>query len=228
MTTHTHERPARSDARRNRERLLDSAREVFREDGVDARLDEVARRAGVGIATLYRHFPSRDALVDALFAERVEEYLAAAEAALSRGDGWSGLRGLLEATLEFQSGDRVLKQAFLSHPPGDGTVSASRQRTRALFRRALDRARAEGSLRADFRLSDLTVALWSFWPVVDATAEIAPHAWRRHLHFLLDGMRAESATPQTTPPLGQRQVVAATERLRAQRFPRRPGPPRRA
>jgi AcrR family transcriptional regulator len=220
-------RLARSDAQRNRARLLAAAREVFGADGVDARLDEVARRAGVGIATLYRHFPSRDDLVDALFAERVEEFLGVAESALATGDAWMGLCRLLETTLEFQSGDRVLKQVFLSHPHGEGALDESRRRMRELFARALDRAHAEGVVRADFGPADLTIALWSFGPVVDATEAVAPGAWRRHLHWLLDGIRAGAATPQDVPPLDEARLAEATARLRELRFPRRPGPPRR-
>jgi AcrR family transcriptional regulator len=223
----TGQRVSRSDATRNRARLVAAAREVFGLDSVDARLDEIARRAGVGIATLYRHFPTRAELVDAIFAERVEEYLVLADAALTGDDAWAGLCRLLEVTLEFQSGDRVLKQIFLGHPPGEGARDAFRGRMRDLLRRAVDAAHAEGTLRADFGPADLTVALWSFWPVVEATDTIAPEAWRRHLHWLLDGLRPRAATPQTTPPLDERQLAAASQRLRLQRFPRRPGPPRR-
>ena len=222
------ERGSRRDARRNRTLLVASAREVFAERGVEARLDEIARRAGVGSGTLYRHFPSREALVEAIFAERVDEFLAIAEAALVETDAWAGLVGFLEATLEMQSSDRVLKEIFLRYPPGEGRLAETRQQMRQLFEQLLERAHDQGALRPDFTFPDLALLLWSFAPVIDATAEAAPSVWRRHLHWLLDGLRPESATPQTEPPLDDEQLADAMRRLREQRFHRKPGPPRRA
>jgi AcrR family transcriptional regulator len=218
---------SRRDARRNEKLLLASAREAFAEDGVDARLDEIARRAGVGIGTLYRHFSTREALVEAIFAERVEEFLAVAETALARPDAWLGLVGFFEAMLEMQSSDRVLREIFLRYPPGDGQLTEARQRMRQLLERLLARAHEDGVLRSDFGFPDLTLLLWSFAPVIDATAETAPNAWRRHLHWLLDGLRPDAATAQTERPLDDGQLTTAMRRLREQRFQRKPGPPRR-
>ena len=152
----------------------------------------VARVSGSG--TLYRHFPTREALVEAIFAERVGEFLAVAEAALVETDAWAGLVGFLEATLEMQSSDRVLKEIFLRYPPGEGRLAETRQQMRQLFEQLLERAHDQGVLRPDFGFSDLALLLWSFAPVIDATAEAAPSVWRRHLHWLLDGLRPESAT----------------------------------
>ncbi|MDX6521492.1 MAG: hypothetical protein QOF08_2097 [Gaiellales bacterium] len=210
----------RRDAQRNNTLLVAAAREVFAEQGVAARLDEVARRAGVGTATLYRHFPTREALVEAIFAERVDEFLALAESALRQGDAWTGLVGFLETALELQRGDRVLKEIFLRYPAGEGRLAEARRHTRRLFGELLDRAQAQGDLRADFTVADLSLLLWSFAPVIDATAETAPNVWRRHLHWLLDGMRAGAATPQVEPPLDDVQLDAAMRCLREQRFQR--------
>lgn len=218
---------SRRDAQRNHVLLVASAREVFAERGVEARLDEIARRAGVGIGTLYRHFPTREALVEAIFAERVGEFLAVAEAALAETDAWVGLVGFLEATLEMQSSDRVLKEIFLRYPPGEGQLAETRQQMRELFEQLLTRAHDQGVLRPDFGFPDLALLLWSFAPVIDATAETAPNVWRRHLHWLLDGLRPQSATPQTEPPLDDEQLTEAMRHLREQRFHRKPSPPRR-
>jgi AcrR family transcriptional regulator len=201
--------------------LLGAAREVFAEQGVEARLDVIARRAGVGVATLYRHFPTRADLVEALFAERVDELLVVAQSALAEADAWAGLVWFLEAMLELQRGDRVLKEIFLRYPPGEGRLARARQEMRQLFEQILARAREQGSLRADFTVSDLTMLLWSFAPVMDATAEASPRVWRRHLHWLLDGLRAESATAQTEPPLDDEQLSKAMQCLRERRFQRR-------
>src|SRR3954451_25314715 len=104
----------RSHARRNHELLVAAAREVFGERGVEASLEEIARRAGVGVGTLYRHFATRDALVEAVFERRLGEFAALGEAASKTPDGWLAFPGLLERILEMQAGGRVVKGA----PPG--------------------------------------------------------------------------------------------------------------
>ncbi len=131
--------------KRNHDLLVAAAREVFAEKGVEARLDEIAHRAGVGTGTLYRHFPTREALVEAIFAERVGDLLALSEAALAAPNAWDGLVGFLEAMLELQSGDRVLKEIFLRYPPGEGRLAEFRAQMRELFAQLLERAHAEGA-----------------------------------------------------------------------------------
>jgi AcrR family transcriptional regulator len=207
-------RGVRRHARRNHELLVGAAREVFAEQGVDAPLEAIARRAGVGIATLYRHFSTREALVEAIFERRLGELVTVAEAAAAESDGWRAFTGLLERTLELQAGDRVLKEMVLRYPPPPTRLASARQDLRRLFERVLDRARDEGGLRADFTFADLAVVLWSFAPVMDATAGIAPNAWRRHLHLVLDGLRADAANAHTEPPLSDDQLLAAMRSLR--------------
>jgi len=214
----------RRHARRNHELLVAAAREVFAERGVDASLEEIARRAGVGVGTLYRHFANRDALVEAVFERRRGEFVAVAEAAADEPDAWLALVGFLGRMLEIQAGDRMLKDVFLRSPPGSGRVEAARTEMRRLFEVVLDRARAQGSLRADFEFSDLALLFWSFSPLIDATADVAPSAWRRHLHWLLDGLRAEAATPQPEGPLTAAQFEAAVEALRSRRLGGRRAP----
>jgi AcrR family transcriptional regulator len=209
---------ARRDARRNDELLVAAARELFSEHGVDVRFDEIARRAGLGTATLYRHFPTRAALVEAIFAERVDELLSLAAASLAQPDAWLGLVSFLEAIFELQGDDRVLREIFVRYPPGEGLLAETRLQMRAIFEQLLQRAHDEGALRTDFGVPDLAILLWSFAPVIDATAEAAPNAWRRHLHWLLDGLRPTAATPQGEPALDEEQLAAAMGRLREQRF----------
>ena len=208
---------SRADARRNRALLVSADRNMFTERGVDARLDEIARRAGVGIGTLYRHFPTRESLVEAIVAERADEVLGLAETV--QPDAWTGLVEFLEAMLELQRRDRVLKELFVRYPPGEGQLAETRRRLRRLFDRLLA-GHEQGTLRADFGVSDLALLLWSFAPVIDAT-EAVPNAWKRHLHWLLDGLRQTAATPVSEPPLNDRQLKEAMRRLREQRFAQR-------
>jgi AcrR family transcriptional regulator len=210
----------RSHARRNHELLVEAAREVFAERGVEASLEEIARRAGVGIGTLYRHFATRDALVEAVFERRIGEFAAFGEQAADEPDGWRAFTGFLERILEIQAGDRLLKDVLLRSSPGEGHAEQARAEMRRSFEGVLERAHAHG-LRADFAFPDLALLLWSFSPLIDATAEVAPAAWRRHLHWLLDGLREEAATPQAEPPLSGEQFQAAIQAFRSRRLGRR-------
>jgi AcrR family transcriptional regulator len=218
------QRGKRRDARRNHELLVAAARQVFGEQGVDASLEEIARRAGLGIGTLYRHFTTREALVEAIVERRIGELVAVAEAAAREPDGWGGFVRFLERTLELQAGDRVLKDILMRYPTGAGRLASAREELRGLFEQVLARAREHGTLREDFVFADLALLFWSFAPLIDATAEVAPNAWRRHLHWLVDGLRVEAATPHAEPPLTDEELRAATQTLREQRLGRRHAP----
>jgi AcrR family transcriptional regulator len=217
----------RRDARRNHELLVAAAREVFAEQGIDASLEEIARRAGLGIGTLYRHFATREELVAAIVEQRFGELGAVAEAAAGEPDGWSAFVHFLERTLELQAGDRVLKDVLMRYPPGAGRLASAREELRALFEQVLVRAREQGTLRDDFTFSDLALLFWSFAPLIDATAEVAPNAWRRHLRWVLDGLRVDAASPQTEPPLSDEELRAAMHALRELRLGRRDAPARK-
>ena len=221
------QRGQRRHARRNHELLVASAREVFAEQGVEAPLEEIARRAGVGIGTLYRHFTTREALVEAILEERIGELLALADAAAADPDGWNALVGFLNNALELQARDRVLRALLLRHPLGEARFASAREDLRRRFEQLLEAARKQGALRADFTLSDLALLFWSFTPLIDATAEIAPTNWRRHLRIVLDGLRAEAATAQAEPALTEAQLRRATQALHAQRVHRPPSTPSR-
>src|ERR1700737_4909484 len=99
-------RPLRRDAQRNRELLVAAAREVFAQRGVDVALDEIARRAGVSIGTLYNRFPTRAALVEAVFVDRLEAVVALGEEALLMADPWEGFVHCLQGICELQAADR--------------------------------------------------------------------------------------------------------------------------
>jgi AcrR family transcriptional regulator len=202
----------RSHARRNHEVLVATAREVFAERGVEASLEEIARRAGVGIGTLYRHFATRDALIEAVFERRIGAFVAIAEQAADEPDAWQAFTGLLEQMLELQSGDRMLKDVLWRSAPGAERAESARAQLRGLFEQVLERAHAQGRLRADFGFPDLAVLLWSFAPLIEASGEVGSNVWARHLHLVLDGLRADSATPQSEPPLSDETMRVLRER----------------
>jgi AcrR family transcriptional regulator len=203
----------RRDAARNRAKLTAAGREVFAEQGPDASLEEVARRAGVGIGTLYRHFPSREALAEEIFAAHIDEVVGAAEAAAAADDAWAGLVGFLEHVLDLQARNLPLRGLFLRHSGGRG-IAERRRLIVPLLERVLERGREQGVFRDDLAFGDLSLAMWSFAPVLEATSQVAPDVWRRHLRILLDGMRPDAATPQEVPPLAGRRLERAIDTLR--------------
>jgi AcrR family transcriptional regulator len=208
----------RRDAARNRAKLTAAGREVFAEQGPDASFEEVARRAGVGIGTLYRHFPSREALAEEIFAEHIDEVVSAAEAAAAEEDAWTGLVLYLEHVLDLLARNLPLRGLFLRH---SGGLAAERRRLiLPLLEQVIARGKEQGVLRDDLAVGDLSLALWSFSPVLEATAGVAPNVWRRHLRILLDGMRPDAATPQEVPPLAGRRLERAIDQLR-ERYHRR-------
>ncbi|MEA2254810.1 MAG: hypothetical protein QOG35_855 [Solirubrobacteraceae bacterium] len=213
----------RSHARRNHELLVAAARDVFAEQGVDAPLEAIARRAGVGIGTLYRHFSTREALVEAIFERRIGDLVAVAQAAADEPDAWAAFVGFLERTVELQAGDRVMTEIVMRYPLRPESLAGARADMRRRFEHILDRARAQGDLRPDFTFADLALLLRSLTPVIHATAGVAPNAWRRHLHLLVDGLRADGATPHAQPALSDAQLRASMRSLREQPLARRGG-----
>src|SRR3954468_15265900 len=143
------ERPLRADAERNRARLLDAARELFAERGLDVSMDEIAHHAGVGVGTAYRRFGSRDELIGALFEARMEEYVALAEDALREPDAWAALARFLERSIAMQAADRGLKDLVFSHSHALDRVVRVHARMLPLVETIVERAQAAGALRPD-------------------------------------------------------------------------------
>lgn len=206
----------RRDAEQNRAKILGSARALFSAYGVDAPLEDVAARAGVGIATLYRRFPSREALLAELFAAEFEQNHQAADAALGFEDPWQGFCFYLERICEMQAGDLGLREALTIALPGDRRLEASRVELREKMQRIIGRAQVQGTLRKDITPEDLAFVAWANSSIVAATASVAPKAWRRFFALILDGLRTANASELPQPPLTQRQLFRAL--TRAQRL----------
>jgi AcrR family transcriptional regulator len=203
-------RPLRRDAQRNRDAIVAAARQVFCDHGLEAPLEEIARRAGVGIATLYRRFPSRVELLDAVLAQTVQAHVEVAEQALATDDPWDGFAYYLEETSRLQAANRGLNDVMGMRFPRATAVEAAKARLFDLVAQVVARAQQSGQLRADLTLEDLAFLNWANARILQAgRAAGAPDAWRRHLGFLLDGFRADRAHPLPQPPLSPRQVHRA-------------------
>lgn len=193
----------RSDAVRNREALIDAAREVFGEQGLDAPLDEIARRAGIGNATLYRRFPTRADLVLAVFADRMDENLDAVAAALEITDPWEGFAAFVQALCLMQVRDRGIADLVTMDLSTTPDIERSRSAALRGLHTLAERAKAAGVLRSDFASEDVVVILMANAGLVRSAYAAGPKASARFVHLLLDGLRASSASEGPRPPSRQ-------------------------
>jgi AcrR family transcriptional regulator len=193
------ERPLRADAERNRQRILEAARQLFASRGLAVTLDDIAHHAGVGVGTAYRRFPDKEALIDALFEDRIDELATMAEDALAQDDAWDGLATFLERGLALQAADRGLHEVVLGSVHGRGRLARARERMKPPIDELVARAQASGNLRGDIDPTDMPLIHLMLGAVVDYTREVAPDAWRRFLTIVLDGLRAHRETPTALP-----------------------------
>ena len=198
----------RADAFRNRAAIVEAAGEMFAADGMDVPLDDIARRAGVGNATLYRRFPTRGDLVVAVFAERMAEHLGAVEAGLADPDPWNGFASYIRTAAAMQARDLGIADLVTM----DVSVAAEIERLRS---RAFDglvelvvRARSAGALRADFTTEDVVILLMANAGLVERAHGVTAEASARLIHILLDGFRAQATSESPPPPSPRRMRVA--------------------
>ncbi|WP_436764423.1 TetR/AcrR family transcriptional regulator [Streptosporangium sp. V21-05] len=181
----------RVDALHNRERILGAAREAYATLGLGVPMAAIARRAGVGVATLYRRFPTRESLITEVFADQMEACVSVVDDALADPDPWRGFRTVIEKVCAMQAANRGFTAAFLTAFPD--AVDHERERVRAErgFAELTRRAKATGRLRADFEQADLTLLLMANSGIVAESAEDALTASRRLVAYLLRSFQAD-------------------------------------
>jgi AcrR family transcriptional regulator len=182
-------RPLRADARRNRERILDAAIEVFSEQGVDAQIDDVARRADLGVGTIYRHFPTKDALITELVRQKFRAFCENAREALTDdGEPFEVFAGLLRRNATFCSRDAAVQHALSASGEAAWTNAQTEideliGLTDALVRRAQD----AGTMRPDVSATDIPMLMCG---VSSTMAHDFPgFDWHRHLELVIDMLR---------------------------------------
>jgi AcrR family transcriptional regulator len=190
----------RADAERNRLRVVEAARQVFAEQGLDAPMNEVARRAGVGIATLYRRFPTREGLIASVFAEKMSAYAAAIEDALADADPWRGFCAYIERVCGMQADDRGFTEVLTLTFPTAEAFEAKRHESYVGFSELIARAKGAGRLRPDFSTEDLVLLLMANAGVIAATGDAAPDAWRRLVAYMTQAFAAGHAEPLPPAP----------------------------
>jgi AcrR family transcriptional regulator len=179
-------KPLRADARRNRERILAAARKVFAKHGAGAQMDDIARAAGVGVGTVYRHFPEKQALMGELVAAKFRTFADNAERALEVEDPWEAFAGLLRENAALCARDIGIQQAMLREPATWSLAALELMRLRDLATQLIVRAQKAGVMRQDFTVDDIPMLMGG----LTATMAVSQYDWRRHLEIILDGIRA--------------------------------------
>ncbi|MEU1305778.1 TetR/AcrR family transcriptional regulator [Streptomyces shenzhenensis] len=188
----------RADAERNRDRILAAARRLFAAEGLGVSMAAVAREAGVGKATLSRRFATRDELINAVFADRMDGYVTAVAQALADPDPWHGFTGYIHAVCAMQAADRGFADVLTMTFPAAKALEARRTEAYNGFLALIDRAKDSGHLRADFTSQDLVILLMANAGVVGATGDAAPDTWQRLVAHML---RSYAAPGAPLPPL---------------------------
>jgi AcrR family transcriptional regulator len=208
MNPLTSDRPRRADAERNRARILQTASELFADRGLDASMPELAERAGVGVGTLYRAFPDKDHLLGAVVAQRYQWFAEQVETAAEAGDAWTAFSEVVCLGAALHVKDRAFQQC-VRRVMTVAEVREARERTLAAMQRLIERAQAQGAMRADVTAEDVPMLLSGIGASRDAVPGLA---WERHLAIVLDGLRAEGARTLPCTPARGAQLDAVSSR----------------
>lgn len=183
--------PSRKDAARNHARLLDSAKRLFGSRGLAVTLKDVVRDAEVGVGTVYRHFPTKDALVAALFAGRLRQEVEPARATAEAGDAWRELVDYLEETMRPQESNRGLRALMCPAGSVFEAVRECKAEINPHFEQVIELAHSQGSLRPDCTARDIAHLRVALVGIMDASPDDALDFYRRHSVLFLDGMRTD-------------------------------------
>jgi AcrR family transcriptional regulator len=212
------DRPLRVDAERNRQRILAAAADVFAARGRGVSLDDIAAAAGVGVGTVYRRFPDKDALIEALFEEKIRGIEELARSSLKIEDPWEAFSGFMRGMCRLQAQDRGLKEALMSADRGHERLSAARDTIAPVASQLLTRAQEAGAVRADLGAYDVPMLNLCLGLIADRTRDIAPDYWQRVMTIVLDGISAQGpTTPMPAEPLDREAFIEAMASARRRR-----------
>lgn len=179
-------RAVRKDVARNRALLLKAADELVAESGLDISLNELAKRAGVGVGTVYRHFADKEAVLSALFEQRLDSLAEILQEGIARADPIDGLRHVLYTLGEMQAGDRALLQVMVtSKTPEQRAVV--RKRLQPLGTELVRRVNATGRIRRNLSPTDIPMLLWVSMSINDYAGGVRTDLWRRYVELVLIG-----------------------------------------
>lgn len=199
--------PLRRDAERNRQRILDAAKALIGRRGLEIGHFAIAKEAGVGVGTVYRRFPTREALFDELFYDELKVMIATAETAGELDDPWAAICQFMERTCEQQAASRGLRELLIGHRGGTELARQAHNQVEPVVARLVARAHATGQLRPDIEPADFGIVTHIINTVILASRDAAPDLWRRWLAVILDGMHTGPRRDRLPGPgLDSRQI----------------------
>ncbi|MGE2719505.1 TetR/AcrR family transcriptional regulator [Mycolicibacterium celeriflavum] len=202
-------RPLRKDAERNRNRVLQAARELFAAKGLEPNLNDVARHAGVGVGTVYRRFATKGELLEAIFVDGLDQLTALAEAGLRHEDPWEGFAWFVEQMCELTATDRGLREIAFSKAYGSDRVTAAQERLQPVAAKLVERAQIDGRLRSDISSTDMPIISLLAGMVSEFAGHVDNDLWRRYVGILLSGMRSHVANEPLPVKALDRQALEA-------------------
>lgn len=210
-TTAAPPRRLRADAVRNQQRIIEAAGRLFAERGLDVTLDDVAEAAGVGVGTVYRRFPNKQALIVEVFDHNVAELAEALEAANGEPDPWAGLAAIFEYACQNMASNRGFGEVMLELPDARERFASVRDRIQPQLERLIGRAHAAGAVREGITGTDFFMMVSMVESVATFSRSVNPEAWRRYMAIVLDGARADCLprVPLTVPPLDAEEIDRA-------------------
>ena len=181
----------RADARRNRDAVLEAARQLMAIEGLDAQMSDIAEAAGVGVGTVYRHFPTKEELVEALAEHRFQRLAEFATEALAESDPGPAFERFLYRGAELQATDQALSELMRDRPDAM-RAGAERAGLLELSRKALTRAQAAGAIRPDAVAEDIPMVMCGLGTSTPCSGGpfVTSTSWRRYLAIMIDGLRA--------------------------------------
>lgn len=199
MADTTSARSLRTDAARNRARILEAAEGVFAREGLAASMGDIAQAAGLGVGTLYRRFASKSALVEAIFQHRIDDLAAVVDRCRAQPSAWEGLATLMRLYVDALARDRAVME--LATEVREPAVRALRERVVPAMTDLVERAKSEGAVRRDFAASDIPVLTHAIGAIAHSMPSGGPRLARRHLELLLKGIAATPDPVPIPPPL---------------------------
>jgi AcrR family transcriptional regulator len=188
----------RADARRNRKAVLAAAKKLFADEGLDAQIPDVAKAAKVGVGTVYRHFPTKEALIAALAADRFYRLAEKAREGIAADDAWEGLCEFIRFAAQIQADDRGLCEVMGSRPDVMD-VSAIEVGLPELCEQLVQRAQRSGELRKDLRWEDIPMIACGLGRIIQAKIGPATGRWPRLVEIIIDGLRAPGSSTLPKP-----------------------------
>lgn len=200
----------RKDAERNRRRIIEAARDLCATRGLEATLNEVAHHANLGVGTVYRRFPTKESLFEAIFEDGIDQLVALADTALESEDSWEGLSWWIWQMCELTATDRGLREIAFSRADCGGRVDAGRIRLHPRISELVERAKRDGWLRPEVSATDMPLLGLMAGAVGEYAGEVSADLWRRYVAVLLQGMRCQPGQPPLpVAPLSEDEMEAA-------------------